>query len=50
MPNAYKRIRLACDVQNPTRFINELTGVAPVAYLSDAIMFEIALFQDGALL
>ena len=50
MPTVYKRIRLACDVQNPTRCINELTGLTPVIYLTDSVMFEVALFQDDALI
>jgi hypothetical protein len=50
MPTVYKRIRLACDVQNPTRCINELTGLAPVIYLTDSVMFEVALFQDDAMI
>lgn len=50
MPTVYKRIRLACDVQNPTRCINELTGQLPILYLTDSIIFEVALFQDDALI
>lgn len=50
MPTVYKRIRIACDVQNPTRCINELTGQLPILYLSDSIIFEVALFQDDALI
>jgi hypothetical protein len=49
MPSTYKRIRLACELQDPTRCVNELTGKPPVFYLSTAMIIEIAIFQDGAL-
>lgn len=51
MPTIPRKIRLACELKDSARLIDEYTGETPVLYLNEDVVFEIALFQnDGIIL
>ena len=45
--SAIKKIRLTCDIKNPSRLIDEYTGARPVIYRDEAIEIHFAAIQNG---